>query len=205
MRAPGVVGDCGLDLSQDRRGLDLSYAGQGGCRRREVSVEDRQVAGKTLTTMCAGRWSPQRTPPRRVQVGDVDAQSEQGAHREFHQGKVDVDVQYAAGTEGVHPTAHAARRGCGGGRQLLDPCPSLATILNDCRQAMRDRNRFVHDMWGLGLSSQPELIRSQRNNYSLSSATVTLDALVATSRMLIARAVDLGTGRTKPWGRKPAD
>jgi len=109
------VGDRGLDLSQDRGGLDLFYAGKGGYRRSEVSVEGRQVRSQVNTGEDVGGAGGPRSErhlvvpgegvPDRVQV--VDAEPEQGAHREFHQGKVDIDVevQYAAGTQGVQPTS----------------------------------------------------------------------------------------------------
>ncbi len=67
----------------------------------------------------------------------------------------------------------------------------LVQVLTEARQAMQDRNRFVHDVWASGLDGDPELLRSHRRSHDLTIKAVTLEALIVTSRALILCVVEL--------------
>jgi hypothetical protein len=61
----------------------------------------------------------------------------------------------------------------------------LAALLGMAKSAIRERNRFVHDVWAGDAPGKPGLMRSQRGRFDLSFNEVTLEGLIQTAQTLI--------------------
>ncbi|MCM3886151.1 hypothetical protein [Frankia sp. R82] len=61
---------------------------------------------------------------------------------------------------------------------------ALTKLLSDAGQAMRDRNRFIHDAWVTGQDGVPNLMRSWRRKHELTFTPKTTNDLVGTARTL---------------------
>ena len=72
------------------------------------------------------------------------------------------------------------------------PRRRLMELLDEAKQALGLRNRYVHDQWMHGPGSETLLMRSQRRSHDLQVAPVDLDGVVATVQQLTRCTVEIG-------------
>jgi hypothetical protein len=70
---------------------------------------------------------------------------------------------------------------------------AITTALNHCREANKERNRLVHDMWASGPGGASHQLRRERSGYDLAPRSVTLEEISATVNGLTSSAVELNS------------